>query len=185
MKAGASELAAVLDGIAAWVHEEVSPKLAYMVPPADGAVNSEVVEWANPSVFQMFVPSVERLEPGMVQVPNIAVQFLGGDDALGSLRTFDVRLVLTVWAPGNFDDGAFERNQDGWRDLMNGLGVIATAVREAETLSGCAVDMGTGIKYGLFDENGQIPDLYPFWMGKVDFRLRRAPHASNKFENLL
>lgn len=183
--AAASELAATLDAVTAWVESEIAGELQYLVPADDGAVDVLELEYAHPTVFMMFVPSVERLKTGEHQAPNIAVQFLGGADELKNSRNITIRLLLTIWAPGHFINGAFVRDSDGWRDLFNGLGVIVSAVSNAETIAECAVDMAYGIRYGLYEIKDEIPDLYPFWMGKVDFRLRRAPQANKRFVDLL
>ena len=181
----ASELAATLDGIAAWVETNIARELEYLVPPVDGAVDSIELEWAHPTVFQLFVPSVERLQAGEHQAPNIAVQLMGGADDIKDARELTMRLMLTVWAPGIFEDGRFTRSSEGWRDLFNGLGVMVSAIENAETIAGCAVDRSYGVQYGMYETEREIPDLYPFWMGRVDFRLRRAPQANKRFMDLL
>ena len=170
----ASELAATLDGVAAWVASEIACDLEYIVPPDDGAVDAAEIEYAHPTVFQMFVPSVERLKPGEHQAPNIAVQLMGGIDDIKDTRELTIRLMLTIWAPGRFEDGKFVRDSDGWRDLFNGLGAMASAV-----------DRTYGVQYGMYESNKEIPDLYPFWMGRVDFRLRRAAQANKRFLDML
>ena len=181
----ASELAAVLDGVAAWVESEIAGDLEYIVPTDDGALDAAEIEYAHPTVFQMFVPSVERLKPGEHQAPNIAVQLMNGVDDIKDTRELTIRLMLTIWAPGRFEDGKFVRDSDGWRDLYNGLGVMVSAVENAETIAGCAVDRTYGVQYGMYESNKEIPDLYPFWMGRVDFRVRRATQANKRFQDML
>lgn len=181
----ASELAATLDGVAAWVESGIARDLKYMVPPDDGAVEGVALEYAHPSVFQMFVPSVERLKPGERQAPNIAVQLMNGIDDIKDARELAIRLMLTIWAPGQFDGGRFVRDSEGWRSLFNGLGAMVSAVENAETIAGCAVDRAFGVQFGMYESDREIPDLYPFWMGRVDFRLRRATQANKRFNNML
>ena len=182
----AQTLTATLDGVAAWVEETIAPELEYLVPPSDGAVDGITPEWDNPSVFQAFVPSVERLPEGAHQAPSIAVQLLNGNDEIKGVRELSVRLVLTIWSPGHFEeDGAFVRDSEGWRELFSGLGVIAGLVEAAETIADCAVVLSDGVQFGFLEIDKEIPDLYPFWMGKVDFKLRRAPHANKRFQDML
>ena len=133
----------------------------------------------------LFVPGVERLKQGERQAPSIAVQFLGGLDSMHSTREITIELLLSIWSPGHFIDGAFVRDSDGWRDLFNGLGVIAEKVESAEIIAGCAVDMKTGVRFGLYEIKDEIPDMYPYWLGKVDFKLLRAPQASKRFQDML
>jgi len=182
---GARTLMASLADVAEWVAEEVAPRLEYLVPPESGDFDASGVETAHPSVYQSFVPGKERLEDGEHQHPSIAVQLLGGIDGLSGSRTLNVRLVLTIWAPGHYDEDGFHRDRDGWRDLYNGLDAVAAAVGSAEGIAGYAVDMRSGVRYGFLDIDGEIPDLYPYWMGKVDFDLVASAPANKRFENLL
>lgn len=181
----AQTLTATLDKVAAWVEAAIAPELRYLVPPDDSAVGDIDPTWDHPSVFIAFVPPVERLPDGAHQAPSIAVQPLNGQDGLKNSREITIRLVLTIWAPGRFEDGKFSRDSDGWRDLFNGLGIIAGAVESADTVADCSVDMSAGVQYGFYEIDKEIPDLYPYWMGKVDFKLRRGTHLSKRFEDLL
>ena len=45
--------------------------------------------------------------------------------------------------------------------------------------------MKEGVRYGFYEIEREIPDLYPFWMGKVEFKLMRAPQASKRFQDML
>ena len=198
---GAQTLAATLDGVKAWVESAIAPQLEYLVPPDDGAVDNIDLVWAHPSVYQSFVPSVERLKGGMHQAPSICVRFLGGHDAKHNTREITIRLLLTIWSPGHFiseqpepndqdepvppEPATFVRDSDGWRDLFNGLGVIADAIETAEVIANCSVDMNEGVHYGFYEIDNEIPDMYPYWMGQVDFRLLRAPQANKRFNDML
>lgn len=181
----AQTLTETLDGVAAWVETAIAADLWYLVPPEDGAVDDIDLEWASPSVFQAFVPSIERMPDGAHQAPSIAVQLVEGNDGPRDSRVITIKLVLTIWSPGHFQDDQFIRGSDGWRDLFNGLGAIVGAVESAETIAGCAVDMKEGVRYGFYEIEREIPDLYPFWMGKVEFKLMRAPQASKRFQDML
>ena len=200
---GGQTLATTLDNVAAWVESTIAPKLVYLVPPDDGAVDEIEVVLDHPSVFMLFVSSVERLMDGEHQAPSIAVRFLNGLDAKQSTRKIKLELLLTIWAPGHFyppkpegeteepegeepaQPPVFVRSADGWRDLFNGLGIIADAIETAETIAGCAIDMNTGVEYGLYEIDGEIPDMFPYWIGKVDFTLIRAPQANKRFQDML
>lgn len=182
----AQMLTATLDGVAAWVEDHIAPDLEYLVPPADGAVEGIEVERAHPYVFKSLVPPAERMPEGKSHAPSIAVQFSGGNDVLTkNSREIAIRLVLTIWAPGHFEEGQFVRDNEGWRSLLNGLGVMVSAVESAETIAGSTVDLETGVKFGFYEIEKEIPDLYPYWMGTVDFKLLRAPHSNKRFRNML
>ncbi|MBQ9003986.1 MAG: hypothetical protein IJ087_19245 [Eggerthellaceae bacterium] len=181
----AQNLTATLDKIAAWVDSAIAPELEYLVPPDEGAVDEIDLEWAHPTVSQAFTPPVERLQDGERQAPSIAVQLTGGADGLRIDRELTIRLLLTIWSPGHFADGRFMRDSDGWRDLFNGLGTMVAAVENAETIAACSVDMASGVEFGFYEIDKEIPDLYPYWIGRVDFKLRRSPQANKRFEALL
>ena len=186
MMVAAQILTNTVDEIAAWVESEIAPDLEYLVPPEDGAVEGVEIARAHPSVFKMFVPASERLPEGAQQAPSIAVRLLNGFDRLDvSGREITVQLVLTIWAPGTFENEQFIRDMEGWRDLFNGLGVIVAAVEGAGTIAGSTVDKKTGVTFGFYEVDKEIPDLYPYWMGTVEFKLLRAPHASKRFNDML
>lgn len=175
----------IMDDLTAWVAGEIAPGLEFLVPPEDAGEHAGEVATASPAVYQAFVPGEQRLAEGEHQAPSIAVQLLGGADSQADLRKLDVRLLLIVWAPGHFGEGGFTRDRDGWRDLYNGLEAMSRAVESAETVAGCAVDHASGVRFGFYDIDGEIPDQYPYWVGKVDFALVCAPPATSRFENLL
>ena len=174
-----------LDDLQAWVEAAIAPELEYLVPPDDGRVDDFEAVTGNPTVYQSFVPGKERLHEGDMQAPAIAVQLVSGSNRASSRRTLSVRLMLVIWSPGHFDADGYHRDNDGWRDLYNGLDAMVTAIEEAEVIAGCTVDHNRGIQYGYLDIDGEIPDLYPYWIGRVDFDLLGATPGSKRFNEYL
>ncbi|MBQ9000545.1 MAG: hypothetical protein IJ087_01675 [Eggerthellaceae bacterium] len=183
---GARTITATVNDLVSFVQAEIAPMLEFNVPPNGGAVEGAAIERDHPTVYPFYIPSEERLADGQHQSPSIAVQVSDGTDGLRESRAFNVRLVLMIWAPGEWaDDGAFTRTMDGWRELFNGLDTIVKAIETADTVAECTVDLESGIRYGFLDVDGEIPDLYPFWFGKVDFRLLCGAPSNKRFVDML
>lgn len=183
---GARTITATVDDLVRFVQKKIAPKLEYNVPPQGGAIEGVTIERDHPTVFPFYIPSEDRLTDGQHQSPSIAVQVHEGADERRGSRVFNVRLVLMIWAPGEWDDdGAFTRTMDGWRELFNGLDKIVKEIETAETIAECDVDYESGIRYGFLDIDGEIPDLHPFWFGRVDFRLVCGAPANKRFIGML
>lgn len=183
---GARTITATVDDLVSFVQTEIAPLLEFNVPPMGGAVEGATITRDHPSVYPFYIPAEERLADGQHQSPSIAVQVNDGTDELRESRVLNVRLVLMIWAPGEWDDdGTFTRTMNGWRDLFNGLDKIVKAIETAGTVAECMVDIDSGIRYGFLDIDGEIPDLYPFWFGKVDFRLLCGAPANKRFIGML
>lgn len=180
---GAATITGTFDGVVEWVEQTVAPELVYL-KPADGyTLEGYSVEWVHPRVYSNFVPTDDLVDEGS-RFPSIAVQMITGNDVRDT-RSLNVRLVLCIWMPGHFEAGVCTPSMDGWRDTMNGLDVISKLVRSAETIAGARLDADKGISYGFLDQDGEVIDQYPFFMGRVDFTLEVGTPASKRFEKLL
>ena len=65
----------------------------------------------------------------------------------------------------------YVRNMDGWRDSFNFADNVLRALESAEYISGHRIVKEDGIKYGLFTEDGNIWDYYPYWHSWITFTL--------------
>lgn len=185
---GAATIVNTFDLLVEWVDGAIVPRLEYLKPSDDGVIDGYEVEWVHPRVFPNFVPTEDRIEDGGHRFPFIAVQLLSGNDlakSSGLERNINVRLVLGVWNPGHFNDGVLTPSMDGWRDVFNGVDVIAGIVESADTIADSRLDEERGISYGLLDEDGAVLDQYPYFLGRVDFTLQAGKPANKRFENLL
>lgn len=167
-------------------------------------------QYVHPAAFPLFVPGKELLPPSVpAPVPAVCVQLLEGEDSLiGHKRKVNVRLCLSCWNPGDHGDAiygvqkagpdlfscyyrdgaaqAYARNMDGWRDSFNFLDVVLRELENKELISGLRVMKESGIKYGMFTEEGDVWNYYPYWHNWISFGLEcgagvRVPDAYKNF----
>ena len=192
-----------------WIETEICSKVKLLVPDDDVNDEDYQVSFAHPAVYPYFVPTKE-MQMDALEVPSVCVQFVETEEsfkgaALGN-KTINIRLVLTVWNPGDQviykphaevkklgsvayteDTEGYTRNLDGWEDLVNLQDTILEKLKAEEFVEGMAVDMKS-IKYGMFkDETDSIYVLYPYWSGYIDFTATMGATrlVPNKYENIL
>lgn len=169
-----------IDTIAAWLRENVAPKVQLKKSPDRGRKQSTGYDYklVNPSVVTMFLPPDETMrklneeskeDDRFPDAPSIMVQFIGGEhDCTAQNGSSDIRLVLSVWNPGVHQAHSFQPTAEGWRDLAS---LIETTVQELETsiiLNGVRMRPDT-LRYSFATDNGLLMDHYPFFIGLVEF----------------
>ena len=60
---------------------------------------------------------------------------------------------------------------DGWRDSFNFADLVLKELECAEYIAGHRLVKESGIKFGLFTEEGNIWDYYPYWHNWISFTL--------------
>ena len=180
---GAATITGTFDGVVEWVEQTVAPDLVYLTPADGYTLEGYSVDWVHPRVYPNFVPTDSLVDEG-TRFASIAVQLITGKDVRDT-RGRNGRPVLCSWMPGHFEVGFGTPSMDGWRDTMNGLDVISNLVRSAETIAGARLDADKGVSYGFLDQDGEAIDLYPFFMGRVDFTVEVGTPANKRFEKLL
>lgn len=176
------------DELVAWTREAIAPRLSFLVPPRRPTeLKGYVPKYAQPTVFEHFVPSEERLADGTAQTPSLAVQLLSSTDNPDGTRSASMRYALTIWDPGKVSEphGAVERNGDGWRSLFTGLDEIAAALESADTVAGRYLDRTRGVEIALVDQDREVLDFWPYWLGRVDFTLVSGTPRPARFAGLL
>lgn len=134
-------------------------------------------------------------------IPSVCVQLMeGSDDLLTKKRQLQFRLCLACWNPGLHGSEVFyrsnpspeskkalekytyyrgtgetaqtyTRNMEGWRDSFNFADSVLRALENTEYIAGHRLVKETGIKYGLFTEEGNIWDYYPYWHNWITITL--------------
>ena len=188
----------ILDTVTDWARENICPKILLKVPPDDDAEPTGAgyeYERINPAAFTMYIPSREKLPPGVRSpVPSVCVQCTEGEDNLSSYEgAMRLQLSFSTWSPGTYGadivlpnpedslrplkwtgeeaDAYFARNGDGWRDAWNMVDIALRELESVTNIGGLLIDRGTPIKYGPFTEQKKIIDFYPFWYAWVGFTL--------------
>lgn len=189
-------LTEVIQQTADWIAKNICSKIELKIPDDfrnDGSYKTKVV---HPASFPLYVPGKDRLPPGIpAPVPSVCVQMVSGTDMLiDKIRTLDMRIVLACWNPGvhgnelyrpkgnidalgghsyfvDPDSAAFEKGTDGWKDNMVFQDLVLNTLEKAEYIAGHRIIKESGIKFGLFTEDGDICDYYPYWHSWISFQL--------------
>lgn len=184
----------LIDTLTEWARQNVCERIKLKVPPAneeDAVDEGYAYELATPVAFPMYVPTSEKLPPGIHSpFPSLCVRFVTGQDEPASGSGYvDVQFCFSTWNPGTHGkdilvptekdalhwrtDGAqtFQRNAEGWRDAWNFVDIALRAVESVTAIGRYAVDRSTPVKFGPLTEQEAIADLYPLWFAWVQFRV--------------
>lgn len=203
-----------IDKVVDWLNAEVCPKISLKIPD-DFKNDAEYnVEFIKPAAFPLYVPGKDRLPPSVpAPIPSVCVQLMeGSDDLLQRKRQLQLRLVLSCWNPGTHGAELFiprvdpkaprgvsyyrlngeaaqtyTRNMEGWRDSFNFADLVLREVESTEYINGLRLMKESGVKYGLFSEDGEIWDNYPYWYNWISFTLESGVTAEvpEKYRDLL
>lgn len=203
-----------IDKVVEWLSENVCSQISLKVPDDYRNDTAYAVEFVKPAAFPLYVPGKDRLPPSVsAPIPSVCVQLMeGSDDLLAKKRQLQIRLCLACWNPGEHGGEVFhprpnasalggysyyrvtgeaaqtyERNMDGWRDSFNFADLVLRELEGTEYIAGHRLVKESGIKFGLFTEDGNIWDYYPYWHNWISFTLEagvvaRTPEA---YKNLL
>lgn len=203
-----------IDKVVAWLNENVCSQISLKLPDDYKNDKSYGVEFVTPAAFPLYVPGKDRLPPSVpAPIPSVCVQLMeGSDDLLKKQRRLQLRLCLACWNPGTHglevlhprkDEKAlggnsyytaagetaqtYVRNMDGWRDAFNFADLVLREIEGTEYIAGHRLVKESGIKYGLFTEEGNIWDYYPYWHNWITITLEAGVVARTpkEYEDLL
>lgn len=187
-----------IDKVVNWLNEKVCSQITLKLPDDYKNDESYEVEYVRPAAFPLYVPGKDRLPPSVpAPIPSVCVQFIeGSDDLTAKRRQLQIRLCLSCWNPGehggefflprkntdaNFGieyyhpEGeaakTYARNAEGWRDVWNFADLVLRELEGTEYIEGLRLVKESGIKYGVFTEEGNIWDYYPYWHNWISFTL--------------
>lgn len=185
----------ILDDVTQWAKQNICSKIELKVPPAGHEPNDFEYDFktANPVAFTMYVPTGDKLPKDIPSAfPSLCVRFIEGEDNLSSMRgSIGIQFLLSAWNPGTHGpdkfvkhegdpftwdsatspDKCFERNGEGWRDILNFTDIAVRAVESASNISGYEIERSIPVKFGPLTEQEAVPDYYPFWFTWVSFQL--------------
>lgn len=202
-----------IDKVVEWLATTVCPQISLKLPDDYKNDDNYGVEFVNPAAFPLYVPGKDRLPPSVpAPIPSVCVQLMeGSDDLLKKQRHFQIRLCLACWNPGVHGlevlharknekatggysyftkEGeaaqTYTRNMEGWRDSFNFADVVLRELEGTEYIAGHRLVKESGIKFGLFTEEGNIWDYYPYWHNWITFTLEagvvaRTPKEYDKY----
>lgn len=207
-------LVSQIDSVVQWLASNVCSKITLKMPDDYQNDADYTVEMVHPAAFPLYVPGKDRLPPKVpAPIPSICVQLMeGNDDLTKSRRSLQIRLCLACWNPGEHGDAIFQtwenpaalggysyyllsgkneqsytRNMDGWKDSLTFADLVLSELENAEYIAGLRLVKEDGIKFGLFTEDGNIWDYYPYWHNWISFTLEAGitPKSPKIYENLL
>lgn len=187
-----------IDKVVEWLRESVCSQITLKLPDDYRNDNDYDVKLVTPAAFPLYVPGKDRLPPSVpAPIPSVCVQLMeGNDDLLNKKRQLQIRLCLACWNPGEHGSevlqarknanalGGFSfysvtgegtqtyaRNMEGWRDSFNFADLVLKELEGTEYIMGHRLVKESGIKFGLFTEEGNIWDYYPYWHSWITFTL--------------
>lgn len=187
-----------IDNLVNWLAENVCSQIQLKLPNDYQNDTDYDVEFVNPAAFPLYTPGKDRLPPNVpAPIPSICAQLMeGSDDLIKRQRLLQFRLCLACWNPGEHGGEiyyprqnsaalggysyyratgeaakTYTRNMNGWRDSFNFADLVLREVENAEYIAGHRLVKEQGIKYGLFTEEGNIWDYYPYWHNWITFTL--------------
>lgn len=203
-----------IDKVVAWLNENVCSQIQLKLPDDFKNDKEYAVEYVQPAAFPLYTPGKDRLPPNVrAPIPSVCVQLTeGNDDLLKRQRRLQIRLCLACWNPGEHGGEVlrhrknetaiggysyycltgktaqtYTRNMEGWRDSFNFADLVLREIEGAEYIAGHRIVKEQGIKFGLFTEDGNIWDYYPYWHNWITFTLEAGVTAPTprEYENLL
>lgn len=88
-----------LEALSTWLAENVCPKIDLKCPSDNNAEHYETVK---PASFAMYLPTKEKLPPGIkAESPSVVTQLIEGTHTMTEGRTrLKLQLSFTAWNPG-------------------------------------------------------------------------------------
>jgi hypothetical protein len=187
-----------IDKVVEWLQTHVCEQITLKLPDDDKNDGDYSVKYVKPAAFPLYVPGKERLPPSVpAPIPSVCAQLVeGSDDLLKKKRQLQIRFCLACWNPGEHSGEIFHpresagniggksycyataeakqkytRNANGWRDSFNFADLVLREVENAEYIGGLRLGKESGIKFGLFTEEGAIWDYYPYWHSWITITL--------------
>lgn len=191
-------LVQTIDRVVEWLNANVCGQISLKVPDDYKNDTEYGVQYTHPAAFPLYVPGKDRLPPSIAApIPSVCVQLTeGSDDLLTKKRELQIRLCLACWNPGEHggevlhtrkNDSVlggysyytvtgeaaqtYTRNMEGWRDAFNLTDLVLRELEGTEYIAGHRLVKEAGIKFGLFTEDGNIWDYYPYWHSWITFTL--------------
>ncbi|MGN0015511.1 MAG: hypothetical protein ACI37T_08860 [Candidatus Gastranaerophilaceae bacterium] len=176
----------VLESIQAWLKDNVCSEFKFKKPDDENTANGYNYELVSPEVFLMFPPTKD-VNGNKPVVPSITVQFDERSDALiKGKNTMHIRLNFATWDPGLHTGDGFQRNIEGWRDVLNFVEATLRGLENAEFINDIRIVKELEIKNGPITEQDAIINFYPYWFSYISFYCEfRAISTKEKYSELL
>lgn len=176
-----------LEVVADWLREEVCSNLTFKKPNDDNVGCDYDYTLVHPDVHILYAPTKDILPEKRLVAPSILVQFDNQRDfPKQSKGLMHFTLGFSIWNPGMHDNGMYERNGEGWRDVWNFVDYTKDAIEKTELIKHIRVRLDEGIETGPAKVQGAIADYYPYWFAYLNFTGEFGrPTVHRKYDHLL
>lgn len=159
-----------LELIADWLKENVCPYLQYKRPNDDNNDGTYNYQLINPDVHIMYIPPKDILPEKKYAAPSILVQYDNNKNFPKERNgLINIRLGFSIWNPGLHAQDKYERNAEGYRDVLNFVQYVEDALIKEELIGPIRIRLEDGIETGPIKEQGVIADFYPYWFAYLTF----------------
>ncbi len=159
-----------LELIADWLKENVCPHLQYKRPNDDNNDGTYNYQLVNPDVHIMYIPPKDILPEKKYAAPSILVQYDNNKNFPKERKgLINIRLGFSIWNPGLHTQDKYERNAEGYRDVLNFVQYVEDALIKEELIGPIRIRLEDGIETGPIKEQGVIADFYPYWFAYLTF----------------
>ena len=175
-----------LDIIKSWLEKEICSQFKFKQADDDHVDASYKYNLVNPNVFILYVPPKEFLEIDENRVPSICIQFEDGQESFSDKGgALSIRLIFSIFNPGEHTEGSYKRNTEGWRDVWNFIDYTMERIRNTELIDDLRIVKENGIKYApIIEDGGQIP--YPYYFAWISFSVEYGiPSSKEEIRHLL
>lgn len=150
----------VITALKDFLEQNVSPEI-FLKKPRESDINE--FDWVNPSVYIAYLPPDHLLPQSMNNtVPCILVGMEKGEDAISG-ASISIKLIFTVFNPGNSTTEDPQSIFDGYIDLLNLMTLTKIKLLEKHCIGDIA-SINRPINWGIY---GEPP--YPHWYGFMTF----------------
>lgn len=176
-----------LEIIANWLKEKVCSQLTYKKPNDENNDNTYEYQLVNPDVHIVYIPPKDIIPETRHVSPSIVVQYDNNKTfPKESKGMINIRLGFSIWNPGLHSSGDYERNVDGYKDVMNFVQYVEDALVKEELIGPIRIRLEDGIESGPLKEQGVIADYYPYWFAYLTFTGEYCKSAVHKkYDHLL
>lgn len=176
-----------LEVIADWLRKEICPNLAYKKPDDEKNDSTYGYKTVHPDVHIMYIPTKDILPESKHAAPSILVQYDSNRTlSKESKGLINIRLGFSIWNPGLHTPEKYERNADGFKDVLNFVQYVEDKLIKEELIGPIRIRLEDGIESGPLKDQGVIADFYPYWFAYLTFTGEFCkPSIHKKYDHLL
>jgi hypothetical protein len=148
----------ILEDLKSFLEQKVASK--FKLQAAEENLNE--YKLVNPAVFECYIPPNNFLPPELVSaVPCMLVGLEEGQDD-GTEASLNIRITFVVYNPGEYANGKFTPNFQGYKDILNLITRTRMELAKAAVIG--ETSLRRPFKWGMYQDSP-----YPYWYGWLTF----------------